>query len=240
MEKPNEPQDVPTWAKVLTLIGLVVLLIICIILPVKVVPQTLSLLSSTISSVFIPRELTNLIETTPTSSSTDIFIQAPTSTETIASNPEPVVEPAPAPVVSKPKPIAPVVSNPYGLPDLEVRIIATGFLNENNIFIPSDTIYSNQQAAVKFQIGNVGTNDTGAWGFSANLPSVTDSFYNSPLQQNLRPGDRIEFTLGFRNPTNTQNHVGTITANPSNTISENSKANNSANVYFPILNATSF
>ena len=213
----GEAIPVPMWAKVSALIVLGVILVLGIMLPVRVVPHALALLSNTISSVFIPDAETPATTTPVEKKITDIN----TSTTTAK--------------VTKPK-----VSTPYGLADLEVRIVAVGYLTTNNVFIPTNTINSNQHIAVKFQIINIGTNNSGLWGFSAELPSTTDPRYNSPLQQNLRPGDRIEYTLGFYNPITGQNHIGFITANPSNTIAEYSKTNNVANVVFPISNSVSY
>ncbi len=123
------------------------------------------------------------------------------------------------------------VSNPNGLPDLEVRPISVGYLNDNGVFIPSGSVNPNQQAAIKFSIVNVGDKNTGAWTFAMDIPSQTDPRFTSGIQQNLGPGDRIEYVLGFRNIDNAQDNIATITADPSNFLMEYSKANNTARIH---------
>ena len=126
------------------------------------------------------------------------------------------------------------VSNPHGLADLEVRPTATGYITNNGVFIPSNSVTSSQQAAVKFSIVNVGDRNSGTWTFAMDIPSQTDPRFVSATQQNLGPGDRIEYVLGFKNINNTQQNTITITADPSNFLSEFSKANNSVQMH--ILN----
>ncbi len=144
---------------------------------------------------------------------------------------EPVVtpvtpEPTTKPTTNNPSTPAQPVSNPNGKADLEVRAISTGYLNENGTFVSSASVNRNQQAAIKFQVVNVGDKNTGTWSFVADIPSETDPRYMSGNQQNLGPGDRIEFVLGFKNMTNVQNNIATITADASNFIPERSESNN--------------
>jgi hypothetical protein len=127
----------------------------------------------------------------------------------------------PTPAPSRP------VSNPNGTADLEARPIAVGYLTDTGVFVPSASVATNQQIAIKFQIVNVGDKNTGAWNFVADLPSDTDPKFTSATQQNLGPGDRIEFVLGFRNLKNSSNNVVVITADPSNFLTEKTKTNNS-------------
>jgi hypothetical protein len=129
----------------------------------------------------------------------------------------------------------PRVSNPNGTIDLEVRPIAVGYLNANGDFVASGFVGSNQQAAVRFSIVNVGDKNTGSWSFVAELPSQTDPRFTSATQQNLGPGDRIEYTLGFNNMTSAQNNTVVITADPSNQVPERTDANNVARM---IINNT--
>jgi hypothetical protein len=123
------------------------------------------------------------------------------------------------------------VSNPNGLADLEVRPIATGYLTTTGVFIPSGSVSPTQQAAIKFSIVNVGDKNSGTWNFSMKIPSQTDPYFTSGIQQNLGPGDRIEYVLGFKNINNNQDNIATITADPSNFLAEYSKANNSAEMH---------
>lgn len=133
---------------------------------------------------------------------------------------KPSVKPTPTP--------SHAVSNPNGIADLEVRPIAVGFITRTGAFVPSASVPVNQQAAIKFQIVNVGDKNTGVWGFSADLPSDTDPRFVSGPQQNLGPGDRIEYVLGFKNLKNVPSNTAVIYADPSNFIQEASKVNNVA------------
>lgn len=88
------------------------------------------------------------------------------------------------------------VSNPNGIADLQVRILAMGVLNGGTI---NQQTYMSQQdiAAVRFEVQNVGTKTSGAWSFVANLPTTPSYQYTADTQSALNPGDRIEYTLQF-------------------------------------------
>jgi hypothetical protein len=145
-----------------------------------------------------------------------------TPTETPATEEEePATEEEPVVTPSRP------VSNPNGMADLEVRPIAVGYLTETGVFVASASVSAHQQAAIKFQIVNVGDKNTGSWTFSADLPSDTDPRFTSGAQQNLGPGDRIEYVLGFKNIKNVAQNTAVVNADPSNMITERSKTNNS-------------
>jgi subtilase family serine protease len=104
-----------------------------------------------------------------------------------------------------------------------------GYLTSDNTdtFISSATVPSGYNAAVKFTVRNAGTNVSGNWVFNANLPTNSSYTYNSNSQQSLRPGERIDFTLGFDRAQNGVRTI-TVTVDPNNQISESSEGNNSA------------
>jgi hypothetical protein len=112
--------------------------------------------------------------------------------------------------------------------------MATGYLNPTTkSIVPSINVPAGMEAAVKFKITNIGDNYTGHWTFSVNLPSDTDPHYTSAEQQNLAPGDRIEYVLGFeKSLSNNGSGTAVIIADPSNLIKELSKVNNIANALF--------
>lgn len=117
----------------------------------------------------------------------------------------------------------------YGQPDLAVTITQTGFLTGNSTddFVAGTSVPRGDNAAVKFSVTNVGTNISGTWTFKATLPTSNTFTYNSNPQQSLRPGEHIEYTLGF-NQAQTGNRTLTVTVDPNNLVSESSEANNSA------------
>ncbi len=121
------------------------------------------------------------------------------------------------------------VSNPNGTADFKISILSSGYMNGYS-YIPSYTVPAGTRAAVKFIVTNVGDKNTGTWSFTANLPSSTNPSYTAYNQQNLGPGDSIEYTLGFDNVYSNQNANVTITVDPSNVVREVSEVNNSASV----------
>jgi len=139
------------------------------------------------------------------------------STNTI---PEPVATTTittPSPV-SIPVYIAPVY---YGNSDLSVNITS---VDTSNLYDAS----VQDQVLVKFEIKNIGTNQTGQWRFGATLPSSNMGDFTSDLQRNLNPGDKIQYTLGFGNVDTTNSSVIKITVDPVNAITESDELNNSA------------
>ncbi len=89
-------------------------------------------------------------------------------------------------------------SNPNGRADLAVVFTSIGYLdNATNAFVASSSPMANQKVAVRFEIRNIGNKETGEWTFSAVLPTTPFYIYQSSMQRNLMPGDKIEYTLGF-------------------------------------------
>jgi len=140
----------------------------------------------------------------------------------------------------KPKPTTPSsgtitrqnrVSNPNGTPDLVVRVLARGYINRvTGVFTPASSLPSNQPAAIKFEVANFGDKNTGTWTFHADLPSQTNPSYDSPVQQNLGPGDSIVYTLAFENLNPNQVNRLNLFVDPKNYIYERSEANNNISV----------
>ncbi|MFA5996622.1 MAG: CARDB domain-containing protein [Candidatus Paceibacterota bacterium] len=124
-----------------------------------------------------------------------------------------------------------------GLPDLSVTINQIGYLATTSAssFVASSTVPVGSRPAVSFTVKNVGTNASGAWRFSASIPTQTAYVYQSPAQQALAPGDSIDYTLGFDQAISGTNKVISITANFDSGITESSKANNTASTSITIL-----
>ena len=134
----------------------------------------------------------------------------------------------PAPAVSQPSYVAPLVPTTYyyGKPDLAVRMLQVGLLTGSN-YITSQNQFSYQDmVGIKFEVRNDGDTVTGPWSFTATMPSISTPTYNSPTQVSLKPGDSIIFTLGFNALTNTYSNNITVQVDPYNQVSESSESNN--------------
>ena len=188
---------------------------------VKSIPQILSTIaavSTSITSIFIANE-----DTVSTSSETEPIDVSKNETRNETRNTERVAgerEDNVFPVTSI------TVSNPQGEPDLAVTILATGIIDEQNNFLPTDSISRTKRGAVTFEIRNIGTKESGSWTFNAVLPTFPMQIFHSKAQKSLLPGDRIEFTLGFDQITNLPDGVITINADPTGSIKEISEENN--------------
>lgn len=204
-----------------------------------------------LGSVFTPaNDPTLSVVPNPTASTTISFGDA-TSTAT-STLPSPVVKPAtstpvkPAPVAAGTKtdgtyPISGTpVTNPVvlsGLPDFVVSIDAIGYLATSSAdsFIASSTVPNGNRPAVRFTIRNAGTNVSGAWRFSASIPTQTAYIFQSQPQQPLAPGDSIAYTLGFDQANRGTGQTVSITANFDKAVTESNADNDSASAKLTIL-----
>lgn len=121
-----------------------------------------------------------------------------------------------------------------GLPDLIATINSVGYLATSSAesFVATTSIIG-YRPAVNFTIKNSGTNATGPWTFTANIPTSVGYLYQSQPQQSLAPGDSIDYTLGF-DQANKGAQVITVTADPDKKISESNEDNNVASVKITI------
>jgi len=124
---------------------------------------------------------------------------------------------------SGPKP-----SNPNGNVDLEPRILEVGFVDrDTNTFTATSTVYSNQRAAVRFEVRNVGDKTSGSWRFNAVLPTYPDYIHFSDNQLPLGPGDRIEYTIGFDSIISDAKEVNfVVNVDPTKSVRESNENNN--------------
>ena len=118
----------------------------------------------------------------------------------------------------------------YGNPDLSATVTDVGYLSrsgDTTSFVGSNSVPQSNDGAVKFTITNVGTNATGSWNFSVDIPTSPSQHFVSPDQASLNPGDSVDYVLGFsRGFSSGQQITVTVTADPNNRIIENSKTNN--------------
>ena len=124
-----------------------------------------------------------------------------------------------------------------GLPDLTVSINAVGYLTTASAdsFVVSSTVPAGSRPAVNFTIKNIGAGITGAWRFSASIPTQSAYIYQSQSQQSLGAGDSIEYTLGFDQSNKGTDQMISITANFDHTVGESNTNNNSAATKITVL-----
>lgn len=134
----------------------------------------------------------------------------------------------PTPASTTPTPSTP---RPAGKPDLSVRIIAVGVINQaTGAFENRYPVGPEEVAAVQFDIANSGSASTGTYYFTVNLPLQGGYTYTSPLQANLSPGSHVVNTLRFKP---VQTGGGTVTVNVDTTyaVGESNEGNNAAAMY---------
>jgi hypothetical protein len=243
---------------VFALIGFIALLIVGIILAIysaKYIPKAVSRIGSaavSLSQSFKPHTeapalevvaatttlpivettstttaVTTNLDSTATSTATTTVVTT-TATKPIAKGGTRVVTAIPS--------SAPVAL--FGQADLTVSITDIGYLNDssNESFVSSTSVPPGKNGAVRFTIMNIGTNVAGQFTFSANIPTSPSFTFTSPTQQALRPGDRIEYTLGFdRGDTGTARTI-TILADSGNAVDESNESNNSESRAIDIRN----
>lgn len=162
--------------------------------------------------------------------STPVVTQPATTTQPVATvatttpvKPKPSSSTAPRVIRNSAHP----ASNPNGIADLNLVLISTGYVNiYNNQFVPSYSVPNGGRAAIQFEVINDGDKNSGQWSFTANLPSSTHPTFNSPVQQNLGPGDRIVYTLSFDNFNRNISQNLRITVDPNNYVTDANRANN--------------
>ena len=81
--------------------------------------------------------------------------------------------------------------------------------------------------AVKFDVANQGSAPSGAWYFTAQLPTSPMTPYTSSQQNSLAVGAHIENTLRFNNVMQ-GGGTFTVSVDPSNTVGESNEGNNYA------------
>lgn len=117
-------------------------------------------------------------------------------------------------------------SNPNGVADLQLRIISMGALNPyTGVFVPKGTVHVSERAAVKFEVKNLGDKATGAWTYSAELPTIPHYIYESNVQQSLMPGSTATVVVAFDKLARGYNGVS-IHVDSYNAIYERNEMNN--------------
>ncbi len=208
-----------------------------------------------LGSVFTPAPEPSLsVVPTPTASTTIPFgEESPAAAANTAAQPAPTPAKQTAPTAGQKTtstypaggPVA-TTNTLAGLPDLIVLVKAIGYLTSASAdsFVASSTVPSGLRPAVNFTIKNIGTNATGPWCFSASIPTSSISLYESAPQQNLNPGDYIDYTLGFDQANRGTDQTISVTANIADTanaatcarvVTESNSNNNTASAKITII-----
>ncbi len=118
-------------------------------------------------------------------------------------------------------------SDPYGKPDLKAEITEVGIIDPlTKDFFATSTYTIADKIAVKFTISNIGTKTAEGWSFNVALPTNPFYIYHGKSQQNLKPGEKIEYALAFDKPTETENGRITVNADPTQGLIEPNETNN--------------
>lgn len=124
-------------------------------------------------------------------------------------------------------PANPTTAQPGTSADLQARILETGYIiGGTNTFVASSSVNINDRAAVRFVVENIGGSPTGAWRFTAELPTIYYYRYDSVDQESLAPGDRVEYILGFDTIENRSQVQAMIIVDPEQRTSDSNRTNN--------------
>lgn len=240
----------------LAVVGFITLLILAVVLAgnaARYIPTlvngAVNGLSATvigITSIFIPAEGDIIVVETSTTTPTTQFpiVLEPTEEEKEKPKTPTVINPTPGGetiVVTEQNPGAPV-SDPNGLPDLVPTVLATGKLVGGyaaHNFVATSVLTKDDRIAVKFAIENKGTKETGTnWRFNVIMPTETTYIFEGKTEhvQNLLPGEKIEYVIGFDRP-----KIGTdlqiaIAVDHNKGVVESNENNNGAFVKITVTN----
>lgn len=232
----------------LAIVGFIVLLFIGMALAVyaaRFVPVAISRVGSAAvylsSQVFSPEGGDTDLVVVPGDAETVPFgDDAPVATST-ATTTDPVfpgagtgtTDPKPGTPVTTVVPVqVPASTNYYGLPDLVIEDVRTGYLtsNDTDTFRASDEIPDGERGAVRFTIANRGTNVSDRFEFEVKLPTTRAYTYSSKSQQSLRPNERIQYVLGFDQTKEGNDRTITIEVDQDDDIDESNEGNNRRSV----------
>lgn len=226
----------------LAIVGFIVLIIIGMALAVyaaRFVPTAVSNIGSAavyLSSQVFPNEgEADLVVVPPTETvpfGDDVVVATTTATTTTTVTPTAPVNPQPGTPVTTVVQVGTGPANYFGLPDLVVESVTTGYLNsaDTSTFRSSNEVPDGKRGAVKFTIANRGTNISERFDFEVELPTSRSYTYTSKSQQTLRPGERIEYVLGFDQTREGNDRTITITVDADDDINESNERNNSRSV----------
>jgi hypothetical protein len=162
----------------------------------------------------------------PIATSTEVTI-----TETLAPQPAPTGASQPAypgtpTTVQVPVYVPPQA--PYGKADLTVDITAVGYCSSDNAssFRTAREVPDGENGGFRFAVRNAGTNVSGQWDFTYELPTSPALERTVSNQRSLNPGDRIDFTLCFTEPQTGDNRDIDIRVDSGRDVNESNENNN--------------
>lgn len=244
--------------KALAVVGFIVLVLLGMALAVyaaRFIPELASRLGS--AAVYVSSEFEgnngedpNLVVVPPTDSipfGEGAATTSPTTTAPVAVVPPTPSTPVPPTYPSYPvyggytPPPAPFVipvqvpasQNWYGLPDLVIENVVTGYLNtsDTDSFRASDEVPDGERGAVRFTIANRGTDVvTDTFEFEVELPTERSYTYTGRVSRDIRPGERITYTLGFTQPDEGRNQEISIEVDTDDDVRESDERNNDRTV----------
>lgn len=227
----------------LAIVGFIVLLFIGMALAVyaaRFIPTAVSNIGS--AAVYLSSQIF------PSEEDGDLVVVEDTETvpfgedDVVATSTPATTTPSTGGTVTNPRPGTPTTvvvpvpgtgtQNYYGLPDLVVESVVTGYLNNSDTssFRSSNEVPDGKRGAVKFTVINRGTNVSGRFEFEVKLPTTRGYTYNSRSQQSLRPGERIEYVLGFDQTREGEDRTISIEVDQDNEIEESNERNNDRSV----------
>jgi hypothetical protein len=120
---------------------------------------------------------------------------------------------------------------PYGKADLTVDITAVGYCSSDrpSSFRESRDITDDRNGGVQFRVKNIGTNVSGRWDFTYNVPTSATQRAETD-QRSLNPGDAIEYTLCYEKPKAGDNRTITVKVDTGRDVNESNENNNSDSV----------
>lgn len=233
----------------LAIVGFIVLVILGMALAVyaaRFVPATISRVGSAAvylsSQVFSPDGSANLevvpgTETVPFGDDV-VVVATSTPTTTPATTPTTPVTTTPGTPVTTVVQVGTTPATYSGLPDLVLENVQTGYLTGTsvNTFRASRDVPDGERGAVKFTIANRGTNIAGDFEFEFRIntsPSIREDY---KVTRNLRPGERIEYTLWFDRVRSNDDRTITIEVDTDNDVRESNENNNERTARIDIEN----
>ncbi|MEI7513139.1 MAG: CARDB domain-containing protein [bacterium] len=112
--------------------------------------------------------------------------------------------------------------------DLMLRIISKGYIDRNNgRYYVASSVSENNRVAVRFEIENIGTGETGPFIFTADLSGYSEDRYTSPVQTTFYPGEKRQYTVDFDSgAADIGTNTVTIRLDTNNNVVETNEDNN--------------
>lgn len=226
----------------LAIVGFIVLILIGIGLAIyaaRYVPVAINRIGTgavSLSSVFTPADENPEPEVDVVVTDTSIPFEpvatsTATSSDTVPTYTTPTAPTATTRTVTYTQPVAVSVppQAPYGRADLTVDITAVGYCTSDRVssFRRDTEVPDGENGGIQFRVSNIGTNMSGQWDFTYDLPTSPALERTVSNQRTLGPGDRVDYTLCFTEPRSGNNRTARINVDSGRDVSESNENNNS-------------